>query len=102
MGYQQPAGFDRSRGYVIGKKDVTLEHLEEAYTSENWLVRIFKVKKPANRPTIKYQQRHIKSWRPLKVSKKGKSKRGIIKGRPLVIKGKRSSSPSSSSSSASH
>ena len=28
---------------------VIFEHLEEAFTSEHWIVRIFKVKKPANR-----------------------------------------------------
>ena len=73
VGYQQPAGFDRTRGYVIGKKDVELEHLEEAYTTENWLVRIYKVKEPANRPKIKYTERQIRSKRtktsyPKKVS----------------------------------
>ncbi|KHN82263.1 Dolichyl-diphosphooligosaccharide--protein glycosyltransferase subunit STT3 [Toxocara canis] len=92
LGYQQPAGLDRTRGYVIGKKDIVLEHLEEAYTSENWLVRIYKVKKPANRPVVKYQKRQIKSWKPTSISKKGKSRRGILKGKPVVIKGKRPSS----------
>uniref|UniRef100_A0A9J2PCA5 dolichyl-diphosphooligosaccharide--protein glycotransferase n=1 Tax=Ascaris lumbricoides TaxID=6252 RepID=A0A9J2PCA5_ASCLU len=70
LGYQQPAGLDRTRGYVIGKKDIVLEHLEEAYTSENWLVRIYKVKRPNNRPTVKYQKRQIKSWKPMLISKK--------------------------------
>lgn len=41
--YNHPAGFDRTRGYVIGKKDITLDYIEEAYTTENWLVRIYKV-----------------------------------------------------------
>ena len=63
LGYQQPAGFDRTRNYVIGKKDVELEHLEEAYTTENWLVRIYKVLEPANRPKIKYTERQIRSKR---------------------------------------
>ncbi len=51
------------RGYVIGKKDIELEHLEEAYTTEHWLVRIYKVKKPSNRPNIKYTERQILSNR---------------------------------------
>uniref|UniRef100_A0AC34QP97 Dolichyl-diphosphooligosaccharide--protein glycotransferase n=1 Tax=Panagrolaimus sp. JU765 TaxID=591449 RepID=A0AC34QP97_9BILA len=45
----QPGGFDRVRRQVIGYKDFELEHLEEAYTTEHWLVRIYKVKKPNNR-----------------------------------------------------
>ncbi|KHJ79320.1 hypothetical protein OESDEN_21035, partial [Oesophagostomum dentatum] len=53
MGYNQD-GFDRTRGY-----DITLEHIEEAYTSENWLVRIYKVKKPENRPVIKKSERQV-------------------------------------------
>jgi len=45
----QPMGFDRVRQAEIGKKNFELEHLEEAYTSEHWIVRIYKVKKPENR-----------------------------------------------------
>uniref|UniRef100_A0A0N5AM62 dolichyl-diphosphooligosaccharide--protein glycotransferase n=1 Tax=Syphacia muris TaxID=451379 RepID=A0A0N5AM62_9BILA len=87
LGYQQPLGFDRTRNYVIGKKDILLEHIEEAYTTENWLVRIYKVKKPENRPYIKYQNRHIKSPRS-SFSRKGKSGRGVIRGKPMVVKGR--------------
>jgi dolichyl-diphosphooligosaccharide--protein glycosyltransferase len=43
--YGQPAGFDRTRGFEIGKKDVQLKYLEEAFTTEHWMVRIYKVKK---------------------------------------------------------
>jgi len=46
---QRPAGFDRVRQAEIGNKKVTLKHLEEVYTSEHWLVRIYKVLKPRNR-----------------------------------------------------
>ncbi|CAD5227448.1 unnamed protein product [Bursaphelenchus okinawaensis] len=42
-------GYDRVRNAEIGIKDFEFKHLEEAYTSEHWLVRIYKVKKPANR-----------------------------------------------------
>jgi dolichyl-diphosphooligosaccharide--protein glycosyltransferase len=45
----KPTGHDRVRGYEIGRKDFELQHLDEAFTSEHWIVRIFKVKKPANR-----------------------------------------------------
>lgn len=54
-----PAGFDRTRNAVIGNKDFDLTYLEEAYTSEHWLVRIYRVKKPDefNRPSLKPQKR---------------------------------------------
>jgi len=45
----QPYGFDRVRAVEIGHKDFELKHLDEAYTSEHWIVRIYKVKKPENR-----------------------------------------------------
>lgn len=32
-----------------GNKDFELEHIEEAFTSEHWIVRIYKVKDLANR-----------------------------------------------------
>lgn len=47
-----PTGYDRTRNVEIGNKNIKLKHLEEAYTTDHWLVRIYKVKKPANRPTI--------------------------------------------------
>lgn len=40
--YNKPAGFDRARNREVGKKDITLETMEEAFTSEHWIVRIFK------------------------------------------------------------
>ena len=63
MDYRSPAGYDRTRNAVIGHKvgeawvglglelkpyhqDFDLTYLEEAYTSEHWLVRIYRVKKP--------------------------------------------------------
>eukprot|EP00455_Lapot_gusevi_P056748 TRINITY_DN950_c0_g1_i3.p1 TRINITY_DN950_c0_g1~~TRINITY_DN950_c0_g1_i3.p1 ORF type:complete len:330 (+),score=137.26 TRINITY_DN950_c0_g1_i3:90-1079(+) len=46
--YGKPTGFDRVRNCEIGKKDVELEHLEEAFTSEHWIVRIYRVKKEGN------------------------------------------------------
>lgn len=69
-GYGSQPGLDRTRGYVIGKTDIKLTHLEEAYTTENWLVRIYKVKKPVNRPRVNFKDRHIKTKRSKFVSKK--------------------------------
>jgi dolichyl-diphosphooligosaccharide--protein glycosyltransferase len=41
-----PVGYDRARQVEVGHKNIHLEHLEEVFTSEHWIVRIFKVKKP--------------------------------------------------------
>lgn len=45
----RPAGWDRVRGAEIGNKDFELDVLEEAYTTDHWLVRIYKVKNMRNR-----------------------------------------------------
>ncbi|KAI1289677.1 Dolichyl-diphosphooligosaccharide--protein glycosyltransferase subunit STT3A [Halotydeus destructor] len=45
----KPPGWDRVRSTEIGNKDFQLNHLEEAYTTEHWLVRIYKVKDLSNR-----------------------------------------------------
>jgi len=45
----KPPGYDRVRGAEIGNKDFELDVLEEAYTTEHWLVRIYKVKPLRNR-----------------------------------------------------
>lgn len=45
----------------IGNKNIKLEHLEEAYTTEHWLVRVYRVLKPGNRPKIPYTDRQIKA-----------------------------------------
>ena len=42
-------GYDRVRQSEIGNKDFQLEVLEEAFTTEHWLVRIYKVKDLPNR-----------------------------------------------------
>uniref|UniRef100_A0A6Q2YTZ9 Dolichyl-diphosphooligosaccharide--protein glycosyltransferase subunit STT3B n=1 Tax=Esox lucius TaxID=8010 RepID=A0A6Q2YTZ9_ESOLU len=49
LDFRTPPGFDRTRNAEIGNKDIKLKHLEEAFTSEHWLVRIYKVKKEENR-----------------------------------------------------
>lgn len=45
----KPAGYDRVRNAEIGIKNVTLHVLDEAYTTEHWLVRIYRVKDYDNR-----------------------------------------------------
>ncbi|XP_030747974.1 dolichyl-diphosphooligosaccharide--protein glycosyltransferase subunit STT3A [Sitophilus oryzae] len=48
----RPQGWDRVRGAEIGNKDFELDVLEEAYTTEHWLVRIYKVKDLPNRGSL--------------------------------------------------
>ncbi|XP_064652320.1 dolichyl-diphosphooligosaccharide--protein glycosyltransferase subunit STT3A [Lineus longissimus] len=45
----KPTGYDRVRNAEIGNKDFELDVLEEAYTTEHWLVRIYRVKDLENR-----------------------------------------------------
>lgn len=47
--YGRPAGFDAARNVEIGHKGITFEHMEEVFTSEHWIVRIFKRHPPNNR-----------------------------------------------------
>jgi dolichyl-diphosphooligosaccharide--protein glycosyltransferase len=47
--YGQPPGFDRVRRTEIGKKDISFTYLEEAFTSEHWMVRIYRVLKHQER-----------------------------------------------------
>jgi len=49
LDFRTPTGFDRTRNVEIGNKNIKLHYLEEAYTTEHWLVRIYRVKKYANR-----------------------------------------------------
>jgi len=92
MDYRSPAGFDRTRNAVIGHKDFDLTYLEEAYTSEHWLVRVYRVKKPDefNRPRIDPSDREIVRKKSFVSKKNSKRKRGVIKSRPVVVKGQRS------------
>ena len=41
-------GYDRTRNVEIGNKNIKLHHLEEAYTSEHWLVRIYRLVEPVS------------------------------------------------------
>lgn len=50
--HQKPAGFDTVRNQEVGTKNMKLKHFEEAFTSENWIVRIYRVKPRGNRDTV--------------------------------------------------
>nr|XP_039267682.1 dolichyl-diphosphooligosaccharide--protein glycosyltransferase subunit STT3B-like [Styela clava] len=91
LDFRNPAGYDRTRNVEIGNKNIKLKHLEEAYTSEHWLVRIYRVKKPANREKMSRPLTH-KHYKAKYISKKTKSKkRGYMKSRDnkKIVKGKR-------------
>jgi len=48
---KEEAGYDIVRKQVIGNKDFKLTHFEEAYTTDRWIVRIYKVLPPAEMGT---------------------------------------------------
>lgn len=91
LDYRGPAGYDRTRNAIIGNKDFDLTYLEEAYTTEHWLVRIYRVKKPYefNRPSLKLSERTLAPTNYIS-KKNSKRRKGYIRSRPTVIKGKRS------------
>uniref|UniRef100_A0A7N9AQ44 Dolichyl-diphosphooligosaccharide--protein glycosyltransferase subunit STT3B n=1 Tax=Mastacembelus armatus TaxID=205130 RepID=A0A7N9AQ44_9TELE len=70
FGEMTPPGFDRTRNAEIGNKDIKLKHLEEAFTSEHWLVRIYKVKKLENRDRVEHKLRSTDTTKQKYTSKK--------------------------------
>ncbi|KRZ08965.1 Dolichyl-diphosphooligosaccharide--protein glycosyltransferase subunit STT3B, partial [Trichinella zimbabwensis] len=78
LDYRVPAGFDRARNTVIGNKKFNLEHLEEAFTSEHWLVRIYKVKKPRNIYSIPKSERVFEHRRSKPYNKANNKGRGLL------------------------
>lgn len=59
LDFRTPPGFDRTRNAEIGNKDIKFKHLEEAFTSEHWLVRIYKVKNLGNREPLDRKPRSV-------------------------------------------
>lgn len=59
LDFRTPPGFDRTRNAEIGNKDIKFKHLEEAFTSEHWLVRIYKVKHLDNREPLDHKPRSV-------------------------------------------
>ena len=84
-----PTGYDRARNAEIGVKNIELVHLEEAFTSEHWIVRIYKVKKPANRLRVA----DYSAARRRRTSRKTSSdRRGVVGSRTRIVKGVRHTS----------
>jgi len=87
MDFRSPPGFDRTRNVEIGNKDISFKYLEEAFTSEHWLVRIYKVKKEANIDPIGKPSKN-KRYKQKYVSKKtNKRKKGMMKNKQETKKG---------------
>ncbi|XP_052803659.1 dolichyl-diphosphooligosaccharide--protein glycosyltransferase subunit STT3B-like [Mya arenaria] len=89
LDFRSPAGYDRTRGVEIGNKNFDLTHLEEAYTSEHWLVRIYRVLDLENRQLNKEPVKPVKKSRKSNKKKSGKKKAGSIKNKPKIVKGKK-------------
>jgi len=88
--FRHPPGYDRTRNVEIGNKNIKFEHLEEAFTSEHWLVRIYRVNPPANRDRLP-KKMSAKKYKPRYISKKTtKRRRGSIRDKPVTKKGLRS------------
>eukprot|EP01025_Chloroclados_australasicus_P036448 TRINITY_DN3714_c0_g3_i2.p1 TRINITY_DN3714_c0_g3~~TRINITY_DN3714_c0_g3_i2.p1 ORF type:complete len:747 (-),score=99.69 TRINITY_DN3714_c0_g3_i2:376-2616(-) len=64
------AGMDRVRGTRIGKQDIKLRYFEEVFTSEHWMIRIYKVKDDPIR------EKGLKNAKKLK---KGSKRDGAVK-----------------------
>ena len=75
-------GFDRVRGYEIGRKDVTLRYFEEVFTSEHWMVRIYAVRPVPNVEGAELANPGRLTARPRRPP--GGSKRGAGKAKAAV------------------
>lgn len=68
--YHRGGGYDSLRGGEIGHKGFKLRRFEEAYTSENWIVRIYRVKPRENRESVAMRSRILgnmpEDWEGLK------------------------------------
>jgi dolichyl-diphosphooligosaccharide--protein glycosyltransferase len=55
--YGRQPGYDLVRNSEIGGKNIQFTHLEEAFTSEHWMVRIYRVKKDETHPNFEEKLR---------------------------------------------
>jgi len=70
----KPAGYDSLRGGEIGHKGFKLRRFEEAYTSENWIVRIYKVRPRENREAVIIKSKLLARFpEDLEETKRGKA-----------------------------
>lgn len=62
----QGGGYDLVRGAMIGRKNIKMRHFKEAYTTENWIVRIYSVNDYPNRE-IAVKSRFKKGGKNIKI-----------------------------------
>ncbi|VAH63451.1 unnamed protein product [Triticum turgidum subsp. durum] len=67
-------GFDRARRYEIGRKHFKLTHFEEVFTTQHWMVRIYKLKPQKNRVRGKLKLK-LKSSSKTSLMRKGAGKK---------------------------
>eukprot|EP01137_Pigoraptor_chileana_P009921 Opistho-2@58858 len=84
LSHRDPPGFDRTRNVEIADKNIRLTHLDEAFTSEHWLVRIYKVKDLPNEDSLGHDAR-VTETKAKRKAKRGKGSRGYIHNK-LVFK----------------
>ncbi|XP_031565858.1 dolichyl-diphosphooligosaccharide--protein glycosyltransferase subunit STT3B-like isoform X2 [Actinia tenebrosa] len=90
LDFRTPSGFDRTRNVEIGNKNVRLEHIDEVFTSEHWLVRIYKVKDLVNRKKSTKPKR-VTHTKPSRYIPRKTANKGYIKNKARVVVGKRPS-----------
>jgi dolichyl-diphosphooligosaccharide--protein glycosyltransferase len=60
--YHKPKGYDTVRQTEIGLKGFKLQYFEEAFTSENWIVRIYRRKPRQNREGLISHSKSLASF----------------------------------------
>mmetsp|Transcript_59114 Transcript_59114/g.68406 ORF Transcript_59114/g.68406 Transcript_59114/m.68406 type:complete len:756 (+) Transcript_59114:26-2293(+) len=60
--YNKPAGFDTVRNVEMGLKGFKLRRFEEAFTSESWIVRIYRVLPRENRESITMKPKKLANY----------------------------------------
>jgi len=94
LDYRAPSGYDRTRNTEIGNKNIKLTHLEEAFTTEHWLVRIYRVKPLVNheKSTKKVRVTSMRKSKKYYSKKTRSNKQGYLKETISIKKGKKAKS----------
>lgn len=89
LDYRAPSGYDRTRNAEIGNKNIKLTHVEEAYTTEHWLVRIYKVKplQTREKSSVKTRSTSMKKSKKYYSKKTRSNKTGQLKEKIAIKKG---------------
>jgi dolichyl-diphosphooligosaccharide--protein glycosyltransferase len=66
QGHKGGSGFDVVRHAEIGEKNIKLRQFREVFTSEHWIVRIYKVLPEENRDAIKPKSTYTSKGKEMK------------------------------------